>query len=99
MKSKKSVELAHLEINIIFAFIYEEHLVGYCSLSVLCRTLKVLRTTYYRWLQHTPTAREMETKALEKRICSIKRVQKIMLRLVSISYHGAKYKPPPSHQK
>jgi len=35
----------------------------------LCRTLKVSRATYYRWLQ--PTAREMETNDLEKHITRI----------------------------
>lgn len=35
----------------------------------------------------------------EKRICSIKRVQKIMHRLGLISCHLAKYKPTPSQQK
>lgn len=105
---------------------------GHHCLTVLCRTLKVSRATYYRWTQHTPTARELETEDLKKRItrifyedgegtygarriyhllrrelevleeqriCSVKRVQKIMRQLGLVSCHHAKYKPTPSQYK
>lgn len=39
------------------------------------------------------------SKLEKKRICSIKRVQKIMHRLGLISCHRAKYRPTPSQQK
>lgn len=105
---------------------------GHHCLTVLCRTLKVSRATYYRWCQHTPTARELEVEDLKKRItrifyedgegtygacrihnqlkkeldsleelriCSLKRVQKIMRQLNLVSCHRAKYKPTPTQQK
>ncbi|WP_313628496.1 IS3 family transposase [Enterococcus italicus] len=116
----------------IYAFICAESAAGHHRVTILCRTLKVSRASYYRWKDHEPTAREVERADLKKRIirifheegegtygairvhrklkeeldclederiCSVKRVQKIMRELGLVSCHRKKWKPTPSQNR
>lgn len=41
------------------------------SVSTLCRVLRVNRSTYYKWLNHLPSAREIENMTIRSRILEI----------------------------
>lgn len=41
------------------------------SISTLCRVLCVNRSTYYKWLKHSPSAREIENMTIRSRILEI----------------------------
>lgn len=41
------------------------------SISTLCRVLRVNRSTYYKWLNHSPYAREIENTTIRSRILEL----------------------------
>lgn len=63
--------LVRTKVKFIHAFIYAESAAGHHCVTILCRTLKVSRASYYRWKDHEPTAREVERADLKKRIIHI----------------------------
>lgn len=44
---------------------------GQHRISILCRVLRVNRSTYYKYLRRQPSAREQENQLLKRRILEI----------------------------
>nr|WP_231492071.1 IS3 family transposase [Alkalibacterium sp. AK22] len=51
-----------------FQAIFEYHQETGVSIQLLCEVLDVSRSGYYKWLNHTPSERELEAQQLKKRI-------------------------------
>lgn len=71
---KKSYGHIHKKITTIFDFITNDK--KYHDIKLMCKVLKVSRSSYYKYLNQKPSNRELENKKIEKEIINIYKASK-----------------------
>lgn len=72
MKYKKSHGHIHKEVESIYKFIYNHKDIH--NVKLMCKVLKVSRSSYYKYLTKVPSHRSIENKQLEEKILDIQRI-------------------------